>query len=81
MIEGFCVGCKTDRPVDADRRCTTCDHVSVPPTWGRRDWRWEGGTWVPYTPRPDDHRWVMPKDEQPKPRRATARPTRPVEAR
>lgn len=64
--EGYCIPCKADVPVDADRSCLVDGMVCIPPSYGRRTQRWMDGNWVPLIPKPDGWTWKAPAESAPR---------------
>jgi hypothetical protein len=82
MIEGFCIPCRDNVPVDSSRSCIRDGHITIPPTYGKRTQEWVDGAWVPFIPRPEGYVWSAPTEPAPKPQasRPTPRPPAPKRA-
>ncbi len=59
-VEGYCISCRGDVPVNDTRCCLTDGMVTIPPTYGKRTQTWVDGTWEPFIPKPDGYVWKDP---------------------
>lgn len=57
MMYGFCIQHRNDMPVDGDRRCLADGSVTIPPSWAKRGWRWNGEGWEGDTGRPEGYHY------------------------
>jgi hypothetical protein len=71
---GFCVAERADVPIDSERRCLSDRMPCIPPSWGRRDQRFEGGHWVPEIPKPEGYVWTPRFTDESSPPKPAPRP-------